>query len=224
MKAWVTRRREEGAALSTPLPVIDGAGLCEVLVVEVTELGNRRPRKVARIQPIGQQRILAQLTMPKLVKFVGWTMVLSGIEERKDDYGKLKGTAQTWLCELRPPESAVGFRIAHTYQGGAALPRNGLRDAGTTKGKLVVSNQHSTALQRPTTCAELHHHQIATFPAARLVDCHIEWMSDDGFELGGLTLWEAHRERPERLERDGWLCWFDIKDRELTKSEYRMLR
>ncbi|NYE59906.1 hypothetical protein FHW58_001058 [Duganella sp. 1224] len=49
-------------------------------------------------------------------------------------------------------------------------------------------------------------------------------MSDEAFELGGLRVWDAHGEQPERLERAGWLVEIDIKERELTKREARMLR
>lgn len=36
MKVWATRRRECGAVLRTPLPVIEGAALLELLVIDVT--------------------------------------------------------------------------------------------------------------------------------------------------------------------------------------------
>jgi hypothetical protein len=42
--------------------------LLELLVVDVTLEGNRRPSKVARLQTIGAPRILAQLARPKLVR------------------------------------------------------------------------------------------------------------------------------------------------------------
>jgi hypothetical protein len=56
------------------------------------------------------------------------------------------------------------------------------------------------------------------------VDCHIEWMSDETIELGGLRVWDARGERPQRPERAGWLCEVDIKERELWKREARQLR
>lgn len=196
----------------------------DLVVVEVTLEGNRRPAKVARLKPIGEQRILAQLLMPKLVKLQGWNLVLSGIEELKDGPGRPRGVAQTWVCKLWVPDQAVGFRVRETYQGGAQLAKSGIHQSTSTRGKLVVTTDYVTPLQRHTLCAEAHHHQASTFPAGRLVDCHIEWMSDATFELGGLRVWDAHGDRPERLERAGWLCEIDVKEQELTKREARMLR
>lgn len=224
MKVWASRRREDGAALTGALPVVDGASLLELLVVEVTLEGNRRPAKVARLQQIGQPRILAQLLLPKLVKLQGWNLVLSGIEEVKEGVGRPRGVAQTWVCRLWVPDNAIGFRIKDTCQNGAPIPKSGIRDSSGTRGRLVVATDYVTTLQRHTLCAEVHHHQISTFPAGRLVDCHIEWMSDETFELGGLRVLDAHGDRPQRLERAGWLCEIDIKERELSKREARMLR
>ena len=88
MRAWVTKLQENGRSLDTPAPAVEGAALLEVLVVDVTEDGNRRPIKVARLMPIGQQRILAQLKMPEPVQFKGWTLVLSGFEQIRRDTGR----------------------------------------------------------------------------------------------------------------------------------------
>jgi hypothetical protein len=88
----------------------------------------------------------------------------------------------------------------------------------------VVTTDYVTPLQRHTLCTEVHHYQVSTFPAGRLIHCHIEWMSDEIFELGGLLVWESHGDRPQRLERAGWLYEDDIKERELTKKEYRAVR
>ncbi|MRW86765.1 hypothetical protein GJ698_22090 [Pseudoduganella sp. FT26W] len=224
MKVWVSRRREEGAALASALPVVDGASLLELVVVEVTLDGNRRPAKVARLRPIGEQRILAQMLLPKLVKVHGWNLVLSGVEEVRMEYGKPRGFAQTWVCKLWVPEQAAGFRVRHTYERGAAIPKSAIHQASGTRGTLVVTTDYVTPLQRHTLCAEMHHYKTATFPAGRLVDCHIEWMSDNTFELGGLQVWDAHGDRSQWVERAGWLCEFDVEQRELTKAEYRMLR
>jgi len=224
MKVWASRRREDGAALAGAVPAVDGASLLELVVVEVTLDGNRRPAKVARLRPIGEQRILAQLLLPKLVRLQGWNLVLSGIEEFKDAPGRPRGVAQTWVCKLWTPDQAVGFRVRETHERGAPMAKSGIRQSNGTRGRLVVTTDYVTPLQRHTLCAEVHHHQVSTFPAGRLVDCHIEWMSDETFELGGLRVWEAHGDRPERLERAGWLCEIDVKEREMTKAEYRMLR
>ena len=178
---------------------------------------------MARLYPLGEQRILAQLKLPELVQLKGSTLVLSGVEEKRNGDKQVCGVAQTWLCELRPPENAVGFRVKDTYVSGARLPRAGLHQATSTRGKLVAS-EYSNALQRHTNCAELRHHQISTFPAKRLINCHIEFMGEATFGLGGIVVREAHQDHPQRLVRDGWLCEFDVEQRELTKAEYRMLR
>lgn len=224
MQAWVSRRRGDGAVLPSPLPVVDGASLLELVVVEITEEGNRRPIRVARLHPLGQPRILAQLKRPTLVQLRGWKLVLSGIEESRDDAGQVRGLAQTWLCELRPPSDAVGFRVKETYAYGVRLPRAALQQATGTRGKLMVAGEYANVLQRHTTCAEVHGHQISTFAAKRMIDCHIEFMGDASFGLGGLLVREARRNEPQRLVRDGWLCEFDVEQRQLTKAEYRALR
>jgi hypothetical protein len=202
---------------------VDGASLLELVVVEITEEGNRRPIRVARLHPLGEQRILAQLKLPALVQLRGWKLVLSGIEEARDDTGQIRGVAQTWLCELRPPGNAVGFRVKDTYACGVRLPRAALHQATGTRGKLVVAGEYSTALQRHTTCAEVHGHQISTFAVKRMIDCHIEFMGDATFGLGGLLVRDC-RDTPQRLLRDGWLCGFDLEPQQLTKAEYRALR
>lgn len=210
--------------LASALPVVEGASLLELLVVDVTLPGNRRPSKVARLQPIGEQRILAQLAAPKLVQLKGWAFALSGVEECKDQFQKVRGTAQTWICQFHVPDAAVGFRAKDMYRQGVAVPRSGVRDCSGTRGVLTVAGDYSNALQRHTICAELRGHQISTFPQARLIDCFIEWMAKTSFELGGLQVSPAHGDRPERLERAGWLCELDIRERELSKREARMLR
>jgi len=224
MKVWAKRRRESGAVLAAPAPVVEGASLLELVVVEITEEGNRRPMRVARLMPIGEQRILAQLKLPTLVHLRDWKLVLSGVEELRDEYKKVRGVAQTWLCELQPPSAAVGFRVKEMFNGGVRLPRSSLYGIGGTRGHLVVGGDHSNALQRHTTCAELRGYQIATFPAGRLVDCYLEFMSDSTFALGGMQVREAFQEEPQRIQRAGWLCEFDIKEQELTKREARLLR
>jgi len=210
MKVLATRRREGGAVLAPPLPVVEGAALMELLVVEVTLDGNRRPSKVARLQAIGGQRILAQLARPKLVRLQGWSLVLSGIEVTRDVAGQPREVAQTWVCALHVPSNAVGYRIKPLYAGGVALPKRAARDSGGSQGLLVVGDDYSNVLQRHTACAELRSHQLSTFPADRLIDCHIEWMSEEAFELAGLRVRSAYQDQPEQLERGGWLVDIDI--------------
>lgn len=224
MKVWAHRRRQDGAVLAAPVPVVEGAMLLELQVVDVTLEGNRRPSKVARLQAIGAPRILAQLVRPKLVRVQGWTIVLSGIETTRDESGHVREVAQTWVCKLHVPGNAVGFRARELYRSGVALPKRLVRDSGGARGLLGLADDYSNLLQRHTTCAELRSHQISTFSEDRLIDCHIEWMSEESFELAGLHLRKGFESRPEQLERGGWLVDIDIKERELTKSEARLLR
>ncbi|WP_290608226.1 hypothetical protein [Janthinobacterium sp.] len=198
--------------------------LLELLVVDVTLDGNQRPSKVARLQTIGAPRILAQLAKPKLVWVQGWNIVLSGIEATRDESGRTREVAQTWVCKLFVPENAIGFRTRELYRSGAALPKKLARESSGSRGLLAVADDFSNVLQRHATCAELRRHQISTFPEGRLIDCCIEWMSEESFELGGLQLHSSFESHPERLERGGWLVSVDMKERELTKSEARMLR
>lgn len=223
MKARVTIRRENGVVLAEPAPVVEGASLLELVVVEVTAPGGRRPIKVARVKPMGEQRILAELLMPKLVRFAGCAMVLSGIQESRDDTRQVRSFAQTWVCELQPLESSTGLKVRNTHHQGVALPRRGVRESSAAHGKLEIAGVFTNCLQRHTICAELFD-QISTIPTARLVDCYIEWRSDTTFELGGLRVCEAFQHKPQHLERNGWLCEFDVKAPELTKLEARMLR
>ncbi len=224
MKVWASRRREGGAVLAAPASVVEGAILLELLVVDVTLEGNRRPSKVARLQMIGVPRILAQLARPKLVRVQGWSVVLSGIEASRDGAGHAREVAQTWVCKLHVPENAIGFRARELYRSGVALPKKLARESGGSRGLLAVADEYSNVLQRHATCAELRGHQISTFPEGRLIDCYIEWMSEESFELGGLQLRSSFESCPEQLQRGGWLVGIDVKERELTKSEARMLR
>lgn len=223
MRAWISQRREDGAKLSVSQPVGGVIVPYELVIVEVTDQGSRRPTKVARLKPIGEQRIVAELLIPKLVLFEGWEIVLSGIEEKKVFQAR-KQRAQTWQCKLLPPTGAVGFQVASTNQDGVLLPRRALNDASRSKGHLKVSQQFDITLKRHTMRAELESYQSASQSHRHLVDCDIAWMSEERFELSGLKVVGGHAERPEYVTPDGWLCGFDIPARELTKAEARLLR
>lgn len=157
---------------------------------------------MARLQTINAQRILAQLTRCKLVRLRGWSVVLSGIEITKDATGQPREVAQSWVCELHILQNAVGHRI-RLYASGVAVPKRATRDDSGSLGLLVVGDDYSNVLQRHTACAELRSHQISTFPAARLIDCHIEWMSEESFELGGLRVREPIRKCLGSLSGEG---------------------
>jgi hypothetical protein len=74
---------------------VEGASLLELVVVEITEAGDRGPVRVARRMPLGEQRILAQLKLQALVQLKSWRLVVSGIEELRDEYGHVRGLVQT---------------------------------------------------------------------------------------------------------------------------------
>lgn len=95
------RRRERRTVLATPTPVVESAMLMELLMVDVTLEGNRRPSKVARLQTIGAPRVLAQLARPS------WC----GCRPRMATYSKLS----TLLCcrslaEGLPDEQRIQLR------------------------------------------------------------------------------------------------------------------
>lgn len=52
MKARVVTRRDDSAVPSAAVSAVEGASLLQLLVVELTEEGNRCPIKVARLMPL----------------------------------------------------------------------------------------------------------------------------------------------------------------------------
>jgi hypothetical protein len=155
MKAWVARRRENGALLDEPIQFETSPSLVELLVVEVTDQGKRRPTRVARIFPSGSRVALAQLFAPKLVWLNGWDLVLSGFDERPG-VGGMAGTSQSWICRLAPPRYAVGFLARHTRKEGVELKKGVIfdRHASSTKGKLTLTSMYDDALGRNTMRAQ----------------------------------------------------------------------
>ena len=69
MRVWVLRRREGGAYLPEPVRVRGTPAPFELLVIEVTDQGKRRPSKVARLYAPGSKGIVAELAgMLKMVR------------------------------------------------------------------------------------------------------------------------------------------------------------
>jgi len=87
MRAWVARRRLAGAMLPEPSPIGETPAPFELVVMEVTDQGQRRPAKIARLVPPGTRRTVAELVAPKLVWLRGYTFILAGLEELKDPSG-----------------------------------------------------------------------------------------------------------------------------------------
>jgi hypothetical protein len=225
MRAWVARRREGGALLPAPEPLWEAPVPYELIVVDVTDQGKRRPSKVARLIPAGERRAIAELMAPKLVWLEGWQLALSGLEEIPDPIGR-KIVAQSWVCKLSPPPFAIGFKVTNTYVSGVLRPRRVLHEAGKSGGKLAVGSRMDPILGRQTMRAELLHYEQSKFsyPPPHLIDCGLEWMSEERFELGGLLVQNAFEERPERILRDGWLVEYDIELPELTRVQKTMMK
>ena len=199
----------------------EGARPCQLMVVNVMDYNTRRPVKLARIHPIGEQRILAEIVKPKLVWLKERALLLSGIEVLKD---AKREVYQTWLCDLVPPDFAKGFRVADVYQGGVARPRSAIRDLGSSAGVLTVSSHFERTLNRHAMTAELSSYGTSTYGPKRLIDCDIEFMSEERFELSGLYVNPPFETRPEQILRDAWLCEFHIDPPDLTRMEYRTLK
>jgi hypothetical protein len=94
----------------------------------------------------------------------------------------------------------------------------------SSTGNLTVSSQFERALNRHTMTAELVAYGTPTSTPKRLIDCDIEFMSEERFELSGLYVNPPYEQRPEQILRDAWLCGFHIEPPELTRAEYRALK
>jgi hypothetical protein len=200
----------------------------DLTVVEVTDQGKRRPTKVARLTPVGERKAIAELVAPKLVWLDGWGLVLSGIEGMPSAQGR-RDVYQSWICKLSPPAFTVGYKVTSTYDGGVLRPRRALREAGHTGGHLTVTSRIVDALGRHAICAELMRYAPSGtgYRPSQLVDCRLEWMGEDRFELVGLAVRPAHEDRPEEIECGGWICGFDVEvpsTGEPTRSERKPLR
>lgn len=214
MKAWVAKRRTDGALLDEPVQFQASRELLELLVVEVTDQGARRPTRIARVCPAGSRVPLAQLIAPRLAWLNGWDMVLSGIEEGPG-VGGITGVAQSWICRLAAPQYAVGFLARHTHKDGVELRRGAIFDryGSSTKGKLAVASAHDAALGRNTMRAELARGGKAQLYGT-LLDVELGWMAEERLALAGLHQYPASGEQPARLVRQGWLCEYEIEEPE----------
>ena len=216
MRAWVARRRAGGALLADPALIGEAPAPFELLIVEVTDQGKRRPTKVARLFPADGRVAVAELVAPKLVWFKKWDFVLSGTEHALVEGGKL-GAAQTWLCKLQTPSYAVGFKARHTHKDGVEIARRALMDryAQESRGRLLIEVTKEPALGRHAICAQLAKpggNTASTLRPHALLDVEIDWMSEERFSLTGFDPRAPSGDRPARLLRHGWLCEFEIDD------------
>ncbi len=213
VKVWVAKRRQSGVLLDHPVPLWDGSEPCELLVLNVTDQGQRRPGKVARLYPLGAQRVIGELLAPKLVWFKSWQLVISGVETVVSDKGRRR-VAQTWICRLAVPRGVTRFRAVHMFDYGVELERRMLADrfARNTSGRLVVDSMLSPIFGRSTTYGAIGERDGAAdsmeFP---LLECGLDWMSSDRFTLSGFELKQQCLESPLTLLQQGWICKFDLE-------------
>lgn len=208
MKAWVWRRRDSGVLLPAAEQVGDVHSPYELLVVEVTDQGRRRPMRVARLVPPGSRVAVAELVAPRLAWLRNDTFVLSGVDALARQ-GTTVHASQSWLCRFALPAKAVLFKVWTTHQEGVETPRRRLLSTGanligSTIDLASVLNAH---LGRHTTQALVTRDSK---PHLALLDCEIDWMSEERFCLGGLQHYPEGEQWPDRLLRQGWLCELDV--------------
>lgn len=208
MRVWIARRRQKGAIV--PLAnsfLVEGASEpVEVIVREGTDQGQRKAGRVARAYIPGTQRILAELSFPRLVRLGRQGFVLTGIERELDGYKQPTGFAQSWVCQLASPLAAWVPHKGDMFFYGQPVPRSRLRDrqGGCSPGDVELGSVLVPELGRFS--------QVASFrpdsggSAARLLDAELRWMAEDSFALVGTHISAAHQERPEKAYEGGWLC------------------
>lgn len=209
MRVWVLRRRTSGEFLLEPVRVGAAPAPFELLVVDVTDQGKRRPSKVARLHAPGSKAIVAELASIKLLWLKGFEFVLHGVDVTAGERGPVHA-AQSWMCKLDEPLHAVGYRMRGTYDRGVALPHRQVMDRPSyiNEGKLTVGGAPDERLGRHATRAEFG---TESRHAGTLLDCDLEWMSEGRFQLSGFQHYEAYGDAPAQLLRQGWLVEFDIK-------------
>lgn len=208
MKVWVQRRLDGGAAMDRPVQIGEPDEPLELVVLQVTDQGQRRPTKVARLIPSGQRRAIDELVMPRLFWFKGGKFVLSGVAQVRQTHG-LKGYSQSWLCRLALPAVVNGFKVVPLYRYGEQIARRELTDryVTTLSGKLSIACDLDQTLGRATVRANIGPPaSTSAYGRGVLLDANLEWMSTDGFELSGYEQVPAHAERPAYTLQQGWLC------------------
>lgn len=178
----------------------------ELLVVDGTDQGQRQAGKIARVYLPGTQRILAELFFPRLVRFKGPDFILTGIERFLDEYQRVTGFAQAWVCQLAPPLNGWESHVGEMYFYGQVVPRTRLRDkhGGCHAGYVEIGDEFIPALGRLS--------QVATFTTSvggrmsRLLDAELTWMAEESFALAGTHLVAATAQKPETAYQGGWLC------------------
>lgn len=209
MRVCVLRRRYIGAYLPEPVQIGSTSAPFELLVVEVTDQGKRRPSRVARLYAPGIKSIVAELASVQLLWLKGFEFVLHGVDVTASESGPVHA-AQSWMCKLDEPLHAVGYRMRGIYDRGRPLPHRQVMDRPSyiNEGKLTIKGALDERLGRHATRAE-----FGTEPrhVSTLLDCDLEWMSEERFQLSGFQHYDAYGDSPAKLLRQGWLVEFDIK-------------
>lgn len=209
MRVWILRRREGGAYLPEPVRVGGTPAPFELLVVEVTDQGKRRPTKVARLYAPGTKIIVAELASVQLLWLKGFEFVLHGMDVITTERGPVHA-AQSWMCKLDEPLDTVGFRMRAIFDRGLALPRRQVMDRPSyvSEGKLAVGEALNEHLNRHVPYAIFDNPYRS---GAVLHDCELDWVGESTFQLSGFQHYEAYAELPGRLLRQAWIIEFDIK-------------
>ena len=79
-------------------------------------------------------------------------------------------------------------------------------------------------MNRHALTAELAGYETAAYDPKSLIDCDIEFMSEERFELSGLYVNPPFEARSEQLLRDASVCEFHIELPDLTRMEDTALK
>ena len=155
----------------------------ELVVVEVTDQGQRRPTKVARLVPPGRRVAVAELAAPKLTWFNNGKFVLSGEDclawERKTMHA-----SQSWLCQFDLPCKKALFKVWTSHQEGVEMSRHRVLNAGPnfTSSSIAASSVMHEQLGRHTTQALIERsattHLTLLDCIGRLAGSHARWQPE----------------------------------------------
>jgi len=194
----------------------------ELLVMDVTDQGRRRPTKVARLVPLGARTAVAELVAPKLVLVRGADLVLSGTELVGTGRSPLNA-GQTWLCRLALPATHASFKVWTNHNGGVEVMRRRVLSMGpnVTGAEIAVGSVMHEALGRHTTQALVKRNGLTPLT---LIDCELDWMAEERFCLSGFQQYPDSADWPARLLKQGWLCEHDVPAPVAVAGQERLLR
>jgi hypothetical protein len=207
---WVARRRQWGMLI--PDCLSRAAGVlpepCELVVMDVTDQGQRRPVKVARLLRLGEHTPVGELVAPRVVHLRRSHFVLSGTERQRDTSGKLMGFAQSWLCQLAPPFDTAALEVSDMYRGGVAVDR-AAGDVYPRKGELAMGFERDGELGRITPLTRMLR-EDGSVDARQLLDTALEWVSGGRFMLSGYERTAGSAGKPPALLVQAWLGAFQL--------------